>query len=99
MASLMIIEMLFRVYHREVYLALCFSYCIHMIIMWFGLENMLVSYADDATLLACIPSPNMRSLPVTLCTQKEFWIESKLNGFLWVLLLHLDLEIFIWEVK
>ena len=22
--------------------------------MWFGLENMLVSYADDATLLACI---------------------------------------------
>ena len=29
--------------------------------MWFGLENMLVSYADGATLLARIPSPNMRS--------------------------------------
>ena len=29
--------------------------------MWFGLENMLVSYADDVTLLARIPSPNMRS--------------------------------------
>ena len=29
--------------------------------MWFGLENMIVSYADDATLLARIPSPNMRS--------------------------------------
>ena len=29
--------------------------------MWFGLENILVSYADDATLLARIPSPNMRS--------------------------------------
>ena len=29
--------------------------------MWFGLENMLVSYADDATLLARILSPNMRS--------------------------------------
>ena len=29
--------------------------------MWFGLENMLVSHADDATLLARIPSPNMRS--------------------------------------
>ena len=29
--------------------------------MWFGLENMLVSYADDASLLARIPSPNMRS--------------------------------------
>ena len=29
--------------------------------MWFDLENMLVSYADDATLLAHIPSPNMRS--------------------------------------
>ena len=29
--------------------------------MWFELENMLVSYADDANLLACIPSPNMRS--------------------------------------
>ena len=28
--------------------------------MWFGLENILLSYADDATLLACIPS-NMRS--------------------------------------
>ena len=28
--------------------------------MWFGLENRFVSYADDATLLACIPSPNMR---------------------------------------
>ena len=25
---------------------------------WFGLEYMLVSYADDATLLARIPSPN-----------------------------------------
>ena len=29
--------------------------------MWFGLENMLVSYADDAPLLARIPSPNRRS--------------------------------------
>ena len=29
--------------------------------MWFRLENMLVSYADDATLLARIPSSNMRS--------------------------------------
>ena len=28
---------------------------------WFGLENMLVSYAHNATLVACIPSPNMRS--------------------------------------
>ena len=29
--------------------------------MWFGLENMLASYAADAPLLARIPSPNMRS--------------------------------------
>ena len=29
--------------------------------MWFGLENILESYADDTTLLARIPSPNMRS--------------------------------------
>ena len=29
--------------------------------MWFGLENMLGSYADGATLLAHVPSPNMRS--------------------------------------
>ena len=29
--------------------------------MWFGLENILVSYADGATLLARIPSPNWRS--------------------------------------
>ena len=60
MVSLMIIEILFPVYRREVYLALCYSYCIPMI-WWFGLENMFVSYADDATLLARIPSPNMRS--------------------------------------
>ena len=31
MVSLMIIEVLFQVYHREVYLALCFSYFIPMI--------------------------------------------------------------------
>ena len=30
--------------------------------MWFGLENMLASYADDATLLVHILSPNMRSV-------------------------------------
>ena len=29
--------------------------------MWFGLENMFVSYADDATLLTRIPFPNTRS--------------------------------------
>ena len=29
--------------------------------MWFGLENMLGSYADDATPLARIPSANMTS--------------------------------------
>ena len=29
--------------------------------MWFGLENLLVSYADDATLLAVVPSPAMRT--------------------------------------
>ena len=28
--------------------------------LWFGLENMPVSYADDATPLAHIPPPNMR---------------------------------------
>ena len=30
--------------------------------MWFGLENMLVAYADDGTLLAVVPSPDMISL-------------------------------------
>ena len=30
--------------------------------MWFGLENMFVPYADDATLLAVVPSPDMRSV-------------------------------------
>ena len=29
--------------------------------MWFWLENMLISYADDATLLTRIPSQNVRS--------------------------------------
>ena len=28
--------------------------------MWFGLENKLVAYADDATLLASVPSPDRR---------------------------------------
>ena len=58
MVSLMSIEMLFWAYCRDVHLALCFSYCIPM---RFGSEIMLVSYADNATLLAHIPSPNMRS--------------------------------------
>ena len=31
-------------------------------------------------------------MPVSICTQKEFLIESKLNGFVGVLLLHLDLN-------
>ena len=30
--------------------------------MWFGLENMLVAYADDATLLAVVPSSDMKSV-------------------------------------
>lgn len=30
--------------------------------MWLGLENKLVAYADDATLVASIPSPNFRFL-------------------------------------
>ena len=36
-------------------------------------------------------------MPFTTCNQKEFLNESKLNGFLGVFLLHLDLEIFIGE--
>ena len=28
--------------------------------MCFGLENLLVAYDDDATLIAVVPSPNMR---------------------------------------
>ena len=38
-------------------------------------------------------------MPLSRCNQKDILIESKLNGFLGVLLLLLDLEIFIWEVK
>ena len=30
--------------------------------MWFGLENMLVAYADDAPLLAVVPSSDKRSV-------------------------------------
>ena len=36
-------------------------------------------------------------MPLTMCSQKEFLIESKLNGFWRVFLLLLDLEIFIGE--
>ena len=35
-------------------------------------------------------------MPVSIFTQKEFLIESKLNGFFGVLLFLLDLEIFIY---
>ena len=30
--------------------------------MWIGLENQLIAYADDATLLAVIPSPAQRRM-------------------------------------
>ena len=38
-------------------------------------------------------------MPLTTCNLKEFSMESKLNGFLGVFLLHLGLEIFIGEMK
>ena len=38
-------------------------------------------------------------MPLTACSVKEFLFESKLNGCFGVLLLHVDLEIFIVEVK
>ena len=38
-------------------------------------------------------------MPLTTGNQKEFLIESKLIGFWGDFLLHLDLEIFIGEVK
>ena len=60
MVRLMSIEMLFRAYHREVFGPLLFIFYTHG--MWFGLENILVSYADDATLSARIPSPTRKAL-------------------------------------
>ena len=36
-------------------------------------------------------------MPLTMCNQREFLIESKLNGYFGFFLLHLDLEIFIGE--
>ena len=38
-------------------------------------------------------------MPLSTCSEKDFLIESKLNGFLGVLLLLLNLKIFIWEAK
>ena len=38
-------------------------------------------------------------MPFTMCNRKGFLIDSKLNGFVGDFLLHLDLEIFIGEVK
>ena len=38
-------------------------------------------------------------MPLSTCNQKEFFIESKLNEFWGVLLLLLDFEMFICEVK
>ena len=51
------------------------------------LDNILENYVNSIL------------MPVSIYTQKEFLIESKLNGFLGALLLLSDLEIFIWEVK
>ena len=36
-------------------------------------------------------------MPLTTCNQRNFLIESKLNRFFLVFLLHFDLEIFIGE--
>ena len=30
--------------------------------MWTGLENQVIAYADDATLIAVVPSPDQRQL-------------------------------------
>ena len=38
-------------------------------------------------------------MPLITCNQKEFLIESKLNGILGVFLLYFYLEIFMGEVK
>ena len=38
-------------------------------------------------------------MPLSTCNQKEFLIESKLNGYFGAFLLRLNLEIFIGEVK
>ena len=38
-------------------------------------------------------------MPLTMCNRKEFLIESKLNGFWVFFLLHLDLKIFIGDMK
>ena len=50
--------------------------------MWFRLENMLVSYAGDATLLAHIPSPNMKS-DVTESLYRDLSKTSTWCNFVW----------------
>ena len=50
----------FQVFFKAVFLALFFS-TMYAYDMWSGLENDLVAYADDATLIAVVPSPDMRA--------------------------------------
>ena len=59
MASVVSGGMSYRVFLKEVCLALLL-FILYTHDMWFGLENKLVAYADDATLLAVVPSPDMR---------------------------------------
>ena len=51
---------------------------------------MLHSIPVEFTCTCCKNFLNSILMPVSICTEKEFLIESKLNGFLGVLLLLLD---------
>ena len=57
-------------------------FVLYIHVMWFGLKNMLVSHADDATLLACIPSRDMRS-DVTESLNRDLSKFSRLHGVIW----------------
>ena len=58
-------EMLSRVFHKEVYLALYFSYCMPTICD-FGLENMLVYGNCDPTTVGTLPQLGTRDCPSSL---------------------------------
>ena len=50
--------------------------------MWFGLENMLVAYADDATLLAVVPSSNVKTV-ISLMLLSRVWDKRCFRPPLW----------------
>ena len=79
MVSLMSTEMLFWCTAGKCTVLGLLLFILYTHDMWFGLENMHISYADDGTLLARIPSLIMRSDVTESCKRDLIKISTWCN--------------------